>query len=312
MISNRKDDKKLDRRGFLKLGTLLPVVGLGLPHLRAAEGCQPTTAEGYGPFFQPDAPLRTQLASPVEPGEQLVISGKVADCTGPVPGAVVEIWQANAAGCYSINEDCGVIPGDPDDFRLRGRFATDGQGRYQFSTVKPAAYNAGGGFRPSHIPYKITPPPSESQGSAEWVSQLYFEGDQYKATDPIGGASLPEAKSRIIPLSKDSAGTLQGDFDIVLPSLPGVDHRSSHFSLQGHDLAIQRFHNTVRFFVPEEFYGGSLGVYSPTGMTLREWEIVGPFIEWKTDDVLRGTYLARSLLTRRSSKRFTSSCSLPC
>ena len=49
----------------------------------------------------------------------------------------------------------------------------------------------------------------------------------------------------------------------------------------------------VRFFVPEELYGGILGVYSPTGMTLREWEIVDHFIQWKTDDVPRGTYLAR-------------------
>ena len=44
----------------------------------------------------------------------------------------------------------------------------------------------------------------------------------------------------------------------------------------------------VRFFVPEELYGGILGFYSPTGMTLREWEIVDHFIQWKTDDVPRG------------------------
>ncbi len=164
MSKNNEDQKKLDRRSFLKFGTLLPAAGLALPNLRAAESCQSTTAEGAGPFFQPDAPLRTRLASPLEPGERLVISGKVADCTGPTPGATVEIWQANNAGCYSVNEDCGVIPGDPDDFRLRGRFKTDAQGRYQFSTVKPAAYKAGGGFRPSHIHYKISPPPSERQG----------------------------------------------------------------------------------------------------------------------------------------------------
>ena len=124
------------------------------------------------------------------------------------------------------------------------------------------------------------------------ISQLYFEGDPYNSTDPIGGASLPEAKARIIPLSKDSSGTLQGVFDIVLPSLPAAD-RSGRFSLQGHDLAIQRFHGRVRFFVPEEFYGGILGVYSPSGRTLREWEIVDHFIQWKTEDVPRGTYLAR-------------------
>ena len=74
--------------------------------------------------------------------------------------------------------------------------------------------------------------------------------------------------------------------------LPAAD-RTARFSLQGHDLAIQRLHGRVRFFVPEEFYGGMLGVYSPTGMTLREWEIVDHFIQWKTDDVPRGTYLAR-------------------
>lgn len=86
MSKNNDDKKKLDRRSFLKFGTLLPAAGLALPNLRAAESCQSTTTEGAGPFFQPDAPLRTQLASPLEPGERLVISGKVADCAGPLPG----------------------------------------------------------------------------------------------------------------------------------------------------------------------------------------------------------------------------------
>ncbi len=50
-----------------------------------------------------------------------------------------------------------------------------------------------------------------------------------------------------------------------------------------------------RFLVPEEFYAGSLGVYSTTGNTVGEWEIVDPFIQWKTDEVPLETYLARMM-----------------
>ncbi len=45
MSRNNEDQQKLDRRSFLKFGTLLPAAGLGLPTLRAAESCQSTTVE---------------------------------------------------------------------------------------------------------------------------------------------------------------------------------------------------------------------------------------------------------------------------
>ncbi len=43
MSKNNEDQQKLDRRSFLKFGTLLPAAGLALPTLRAAESCQSTT-----------------------------------------------------------------------------------------------------------------------------------------------------------------------------------------------------------------------------------------------------------------------------
>ena len=277
------------RRDFLKYGSLVAASGASLQEILAGESCVATNPDILGPFFQPDAPFRTRIASPAEPGERLFIQGSVSDCRGPVPGAVIEVWQANAAGCYSINEDCGVIPGNPDDFRLRARIKTDGTGRYEFETIKPAPYDVGGGrFRPSHIHYKVTLPPSGSEERVELITQVYFQGEKYNNTDPY--SSKLEAKSRTIPLDKDPAmDLLQGRFDIVLPS-PFLAGRTAE--LQGHDLLIRKLDGKVRFHLPEEHTDTSVvGIYSGDGSLIREWEASGGVVECDVGSVPSGMYL---------------------
>lgn len=263
------------------------VAGAPLNQCLSAEDCRATTSDILGPFYQPNAPFRSQVALPGEPGEKLWIRGSVSDCKGPVKDAIVEIWQANAAGCYSVNEDCGVVPGSPDQFRLRGRIKTDEKGRYAFSTIKPAAYQVGAGrFRPSHIHYKITAPAAGGGYGAELITQLYFQGDPYNATD--SSSSKPEAKSRTITLEKDSSGALQGHLDIVLPSA----QKSAR--LEGDDLLVRRGSNKILFITPESYAGrGRVAVYKMDGSVLREWETVEGPVEWKLGPVARGIYLAR-------------------
>ena len=73
-------------------------------------------------------------------GERIVVHGRVLDQNGrPVPGTLVEIWQANAGGRYRHKKDAYLAPIDPN-FGRCGRTLTDVNGCYVFRTVKPGAY----------------------------------------------------------------------------------------------------------------------------------------------------------------------------
>ena len=68
----------------------------------------PTPSQTVGPFFSLglDRPEWNDLTAGNPAGERIVIEGRVTDGDGaPVPDAVVEIWQANAAGRYAHPED---------------------------------------------------------------------------------------------------------------------------------------------------------------------------------------------------------------
>jgi len=62
-----------------------------------------------------------------------------AENARPVPGVLVEIWQANAGGRYRHRNDTYLAPLDPN-FGGCGRTVTDEDGCYFFRTVKPGAY----------------------------------------------------------------------------------------------------------------------------------------------------------------------------
>lgn len=73
-------------------------------------------------------------------GERIVVTGRVIDGAGAtVPDALVEIWQADAAGCYAHPTDPRSEHADPL-FRYFGRSDTTHAGdTYRFETIKPGA-----------------------------------------------------------------------------------------------------------------------------------------------------------------------------
>jgi protocatechuate 3,4-dioxygenase, alpha subunit len=89
---------------------------------------EPTPSQTIGPFFH-DALLDrdlTELVDPDHPGA-IKIAGAVYDGSGePVPDAMVEIAQADAAGRHGS-----------EDFPGFGRSGTDEHGRFSFTTLKP-------------------------------------------------------------------------------------------------------------------------------------------------------------------------------
>ncbi|WMD22160.1 protocatechuate 3,4-dioxygenase subunit beta [Achromobacter seleniivolatilans] len=148
-----------------------------------------TLSEITGPAFgaafvrQGDNDL-TRVASADAIGERIIVSGRVLDENGrPVPDALIEIWQANAAGRYLHKRDQHDAPLDPN-FRGEGRTVTDAQGRYQFKTIKPGAYPWGNhynGWRPQHIHFSLF----GRAYATRLVTQMYFPGDPLLEFDPI-------------------------------------------------------------------------------------------------------------------------------
>jgi len=203
--------ERITRRGLLRVLLASPLLALALPRKADAGLCDDTTADILGPFYAEKAPFRTVLASESEPGQRLFISGAVRaeDCQTPIGDALVEVWQANEAGCYSIHQACEPGEPDADPFNLRASMVTGPEGEYAFETILPGHYGDGT-LRPRHIHFKLTAP-----DGTVLVTQLYFEGDEWIASDPWAS----RAPDRIIPLDGGDEG-LSGVFDVDLPVDP--------------------------------------------------------------------------------------------
>jgi protocatechuate 3,4-dioxygenase beta subunit len=153
-------------------------------------------------------------------GERIVVHGRLLDDDNrPIPNALVEIWQANAAGRYLHKNDQHAAPIDPN-FSGAGRFLTDDSGYYRFTTIKPGAYpwrNHENAWRPAHIHFSLFGLGLLSR----LVTQMYFPGDPLLPFDPIYNCVSDEkAKQRMTSTFDWEATTpefaLGYRYDIVL------------------------------------------------------------------------------------------------
>jgi protocatechuate 3,4-dioxygenase beta subunit len=150
-------------------------------------------ALGEGLVTARDADLTTANGGEAQ-GQRIIVHGRVLDSDGrPVPHALVEVWQANAAGRYRHNVDRHDAPLDPH-FAGAGRVLTEADGSYRFVTVKPGAYpwaNHPNAWRPAHIHFSVF----GNAFTQRLVTQMYFPGDPLFAYDPIFNA-VPDENGR--------------------------------------------------------------------------------------------------------------------
>jgi protocatechuate 3,4-dioxygenase, beta subunit len=131
-------------------------------------------------------------------GERIIVTGRVLESDGrPVRGALIELWQANAAGRYIHTVDQHPAPLDPN-FTGAGRCLTDDEGVYRFVTVKPGAYpwrNHPNAWRPAHIHLSLF----GRAFTSRLVTQMYFPGDPLFEYDPIfQSVRDPRARERLV------------------------------------------------------------------------------------------------------------------
>ena len=134
-----------------------------------------TPAQQEGPYYTVEKPADRDndlvaLAGATAPaaGEVLEFGGTVYDAGGyPLQGAVIEIWQTDAAGVYLHPNDPGTLDRDRN-FQFYGEAQTDEQGMYAFRTILPGLYEP----RPRHIHVKV-----RLDGQELLTTQFYFAGE---------------------------------------------------------------------------------------------------------------------------------------
>ena len=127
--------------------SILAISFPGIPERSVyAATCAPTEEDALGPFYKPNAPVRSIV------GKGYVLQGVVRsskDC-GLVPGAVIELWLAGPDGGY--------------DDAHRATIIADASATYRFESSVPPPYYG----RPPHIHLRVS-----AKGFKTLVTQHY-------------------------------------------------------------------------------------------------------------------------------------------
>ena len=154
------------------------------------DGDDATVPQTEGPYFKPSSPERTELFEEGMAGQPIELVGFVLTrgCK-PVPGALLDLWHADAKGDY-----------DNSGFRLRAHQFADADGRFRFRTIVPGNYPG----RTRHFHVKVQP-----KGGRVLTTQLYFPGEPGNRKDELFRREL------LIRTAKNQ-GSIAGRFDFVL------------------------------------------------------------------------------------------------
>ncbi|MBD1548513.1 dioxygenase [Roseibium aggregatum] len=179
-----------DRHEFILLSDVLGFSAL-VDMINTRGGA--TEGSNLGPFYldnAPDMQLGDHLADGRD-GVTVLVHGKVTDTLrNPLPGAIVDTWQADSSGTYPIQEE------GQDKYDLRGKFVANDKGEYYYTTVLPKPYTvpydgpvgdllrAGNrhAWRAAHLHYII-----RAAGMNAITTEVFFENTEYLDNDAVFG-----------------------------------------------------------------------------------------------------------------------------
>lgn len=213
-VADRRPEPRVDNQDPALFGqtpsqTVGPFFHYGLPWKGGADLVGQSDM-GARPELFPEAHYVLNLSSPTGTpvGEVIELTGRVFDGAGaPVPDAMIEIWQADAAGRYAGE------PGSDPHFVGFGRAATAEDGSYRFRTILPGSIGAG---HAPHVALSVF-----GRGLIKRLAtRLYFDGQAGNEADPVLSAVPVERRATLIATaSGDGAWTLdialQGEQETV-------------------------------------------------------------------------------------------------
>jgi protocatechuate 3,4-dioxygenase beta subunit len=223
-VGHTTDDK---RQEFILLSDVLGLsmltVGINAP---AAPGATESTV--FGPFFvegAPEVPLGGDIARGAA-GTPCWVSGTVRSTDGsPVPGARIEVWEADEDGLYDVQYEGDRSAG-------RGWLRSGDDGGYRFWSVQPSSYGipddgpvgellaatGRAAMRPAHLHFKVDAP-----GHRTLITHIFVAGDPHLDNDAVFGVK----ESLVVDFAERGPGTAPDgrvldtpwtsvEFDIVL------------------------------------------------------------------------------------------------
>ena len=179
-------------------------------------GC--TEATVFGPFYvegSPEYRNGDDVANGAN-GKPCVVRGHVRGLDGkPVPGARLEVWQADADGNYDVQYADLAHP------QARGSLHADEQGAYHFRTIVAEAYpiptdgpvgemlraSLNHPWRPAHLHFMITAP-----GYETLITHVFRDRDTYLDSDAVFGVR----QSLVADWVEQPDGNYLLEYDFVL------------------------------------------------------------------------------------------------
>jgi hydroxyquinol 1,2-dioxygenase len=154
-----------------------------------------TEGSNLGPFYLENAPRKAlgDDLSDERAGATVLVHGKVTDTLrNPLPGAVIDTWQADATGTYPIQEQ----EQGQDKFDLRGIFTVNDKGEYWYTTVLPKPYTvpydgpvgrllrAGNrhAWRAAHLHFIV-----RAEAMQAITTEVFFDKTEYIDNDAVFG-----------------------------------------------------------------------------------------------------------------------------
>ena len=188
-IAIRRGDSRLNAEHHQRSGCLAGAVALAwlagswcVAAASAENGrLPPTEPTDIGIFYDPNAPQLRNLWRDGDPGERLLLRGRVLDTGGrPVPGARVELWQADGNGEVHPN-------------RYRTRLTSGAGGEFGVTTALPGYIpGAPGVWGARHIHVVVTHP-----DYSQLISLILFDGDPNLVGLPYPGLAVFVEQGRI-------------------------------------------------------------------------------------------------------------------
>jgi catechol 1,2-dioxygenase len=183
-----------------------------------------TESTVLGPFHMIESPRR-ELGESIDfvgTGPPCVVAGRVLSADGaPLPGAELDVWQANDQGFYDVQQ-----PGVQPRTNGRGLFTADADGAFWFRTIVPSHYpiptDGPAGtllnaterhpYRPAHIHFIVTAP-----GHLALTTHIFVAGSPYIESDAVFAVkkSLIKEFTRVDDPGQAAGYGLDGPFRIA-------------------------------------------------------------------------------------------------
>lgn len=154
--------------------------------------------------------ITNSLVTPDLAGERIRVQGQVFDGDGAiVPDALLEIWQADAAGRFD-HASASQARGN-SAFKGFGRTPTDAEGRYWFETIKPGRISGPDGKpQAPHIAVNLF-----ARGVLKQMPTRIYFSDEDNGEDPILFL-VPSARRSTLIAQRREKATAVYTFDIRL------------------------------------------------------------------------------------------------